>query len=105
MYVVKEAVNGSTMASGGANSWTPTMGASGRYLAETSGERGQVKVVIHAETQVLLGVHLIGGACSEMIWGAAALIEAEFRVKELEEIVFPHPTVSELIKDAVFTLH
>ena len=81
------------------------MGASGRYLAETAGERGQVKVVVHAETKVLLGVHLIGGACSEMIWGAAALIEAEFRVKELEEIVFPHPTVSELIKDAVFTLH
>ena len=81
------------------------MGASGRYLAETAGERGQVKVVVHAETKVLLGVHLIGGACSEMIWGAAVLIEAEFRVKELEEIVFPHPTVSELIKDAVFTLH
>jgi dihydrolipoamide dehydrogenase len=31
---------------------------------------------------VLLGVHLIGGACSEMIFGAAAMIEAEFRVKE-----------------------
>lgn len=81
------------------------MGASGRYLAETDGERGIVKVVLHAETNVLLGVHMIGGACSEMIWGAAALIEAEFRAKELEEVVFPHPTVSELIKDSIFTLH
>ena len=31
VYVVKEAVNGSTMAAGGANSWTPTMGAGGRF--------------------------------------------------------------------------
>jgi len=60
------------------------MGASGRYLAETDGERGIIKVVLHAETNVLLGVHIIGGACSEMIWGAAALIEAEFRAKEIE---------------------
>ena len=81
------------------------MGASGRYLAETDGERGIVKVVLHAETNVLLGVHMIGGACSEMIWGAAALVEAEFRAKEIEEIVFPHPTVSELTRDSIFTLH
>jgi dihydrolipoamide dehydrogenase len=77
------------------------MGASGRFLAETDGDRGQVKVVLHAETNVLLGVHMVGGACSEMIWGAAALIEAEFRANEIEEIVFPHPTVSELVRDAV----
>ena len=81
------------------------MGASGRYLAETDGERGQVKAVVHAETNVILGIHMIGGACSEIIWGAAALIESEFRVKEVEELVFPHPTVSELIRDSLFTLH
>ena len=81
------------------------MSASGRYLAEHAEERGQVKVILHAETGVLLGVHMIGGACSEMIWGAAALIEAEFRAKEIEEIVFPHPTVSELIRDTIFTIH
>jgi dihydrolipoamide dehydrogenase len=81
------------------------MSASGRYLAEHADERGQVKVILHAETGVLLGVHMIGGACSEMIWGVAALIEAEFRAKEIEEIVFPHPTVSELIRDTIFTIH
>jgi len=81
------------------------MSASGRYLAEHAEERGQVKVILHAETGMLLGVHMIGGACSEMIWGAAALIEAEFRAKEIEEIVFPHPTVSELIRDTIFTIH
>lgn len=81
------------------------MGISGRYLAEHTDERGQVKVVIHAETRRLLGVHLIGGACSEMIFGAAAMIETEFRAQEIEDIVFPHPTVSEVIREAVISLH
>jgi dihydrolipoamide dehydrogenase len=81
------------------------MGVSGRYLAEHDGERGQAKVILHAETRQLLGVHLLGGACSEMIWGAAALIEAEFRAQEIEDIVFPHPTVSEVMREAVISLH
>ena len=38
-----------------------------------------------------------------MIFGAAAMIETEMRVKEIEEIVFPHPTVSELIRDTLIT--
>lgn len=81
------------------------MTANGRYLAEHSGDRGMVKVVVHAETQVLLGVHIIGAACSEMIFGAAAMIETEFRVREIQDIVFPHPTSSELIRDTLFSIH
>lgn len=81
------------------------MGISGRYLAEHTDERGQVKVIVHAETRRLLGVHLIGGACSEMIFGAAAMIESEFRAQEIEDIVFPHPTVSEVMREAVISLH
>jgi dihydrolipoamide dehydrogenase len=81
------------------------MGISGRYLAEHADERGQIKVVIHAKTRQLLGVHLAGGACSEMIFGAAAMIEAEFRVEEIQDLVFPHPTVSEVIRESLFTLH
>ncbi len=77
------------------------MSASGRYLAEHAGERGLAKVVLHAETKALLGVHLVGGACSETIWGAAALIEAEYRAREIADLVFPHPTMSEIIRDAV----
>jgi dihydrolipoamide dehydrogenase len=76
----------------------------GRFLAEHAGERGLTKLVVEAETGRLLGVHMIGGACSEMIFGAAAMIEAEFRTKELEDIVFPHPTASETIRDTLFTL-
>jgi dihydrolipoamide dehydrogenase len=82
------------------------MMASGRFLAEHDGGRGVCKVIVHAETSVLIGVHIIGGVCSEMIFGAASMIETEMRVKEIEEIVFPHPTVSELIRDtAIMTSH
>ena len=81
------------------------MTASGRFLAEHDKGRGIAKVVVHAQTGALLGVHLIGGACSEMIYGAVAMIESEQRVREIEDLVFPHPTVSELIRDTALSLH
>ena len=75
------------------------MGINARYLAEHPGESGLCKVVVEEGTRRLLGVHMIGGACSEMIFGAAVMLETELREKEIEEIVFPHPTASEIIKD------
>ncbi len=78
---------------------------SGRFLAE-NGKRGagSVKVVKDAESDLLLGVHMYGGCCSEIIWGAAAMLESELRVKEIQEIVFPHPTIGEVIRDTMFEL-
>jgi dihydrolipoamide dehydrogenase len=57
---------------------------------------------VDADTRALLGVHMFGGLCSEMIWGAAAMIEAELRVEDIQEIVFPHPTVGEVIRSTMF---
>ncbi|MCE9612963.1 MAG: dihydrolipoyl dehydrogenase [Lentisphaerae bacterium] len=74
------------------------LAVSGRFIAENAAGRGLVKVVVHAESDVLLGVHMVGGACSEMIYGAAVMIETECRVKEIEDLVFPHPTASEVIR-------
>jgi dihydrolipoamide dehydrogenase len=76
---------------------------SGRFLAE-NGKRGagSVKVVKDADTDVLLGVHMFGGISSEIIWGVAAMIEAELRVQDIQEIIFPHPTAGEVIRDAMF---
>ena len=80
------------------------MRANGRFIAENAGANGFCKVIADADTDVLLGVHLLGGSNSEMIYGVAAMIEAELRVKEIKEIIFPHPTVSEIIKDAIWEL-
>lgn len=84
---------------------TTQMRANGRFLAE-QGKRaaGLVKVVAHAQTGVILGIHLLGPYSSEMIWGASAVIEAELRVQDVKEVVFPHPSVSELIKDTCFAI-
>ncbi len=80
------------------------MSFSGRYLAETSGERGLCKVVADNKTKTLLGVHMIGSACSEMIYGAAHMIECKSTVDEIKSTVFPHPTVAEIIKDTLYEL-
>jgi dihydrolipoamide dehydrogenase len=82
------------------------MRANGRFLAE-HGKRagGLCKVVVDAETQVLLGVHLLGAVSSEMIYGAAAMIEAELRVQDIKEIIFPHSSVSEIIRDTVWEIN
>ncbi|MFA7559660.1 MAG: dihydrolipoyl dehydrogenase [Sphaerochaeta sp.] len=78
---------------------------SGRFLAE-QGKRapGLVKVIAHKESGVILGIHLLGPYSSEIIWGVSAILEAELRIQDLKEIVFPHPSVAELIKDVVFAL-
>jgi dihydrolipoamide dehydrogenase len=73
----------------------------GRYLAETNGERGIIKVIAERQYGTVLGVHMAGGSCSEMIHGAAIMIEAELRIRDVRDIVFPHPTVAEMIKDAL----
>ena len=41
---------------------------------------------------------------AEMIFGAAAMIESEFRVEEIQDLVFPHPTTSEIIRDTTFSI-
>ena len=73
----------------------------GRYCAENEGGRGICKAVIDKSTKTLVGLHMVGGNCSEMIFGAAAMIENRQTVDDINKIVFPHPTVSEIIKDTV----
>ena len=79
---------------------------SGRFLAENGANApGAVKVITDQDSGLILGVQMYGAGMGEMIWGAAALIEAELRVKDAREIVFPHPTVGETIRDAPWELH
>jgi dihydrolipoamide dehydrogenase len=80
------------------------MRANGRFLAEHSNENGICKVIVDSESEVLLGITLLGGVNSEIIHGAAAMIEAELRVKDIKDIIFPHPTVSEIIKDTIWEM-
>lgn len=80
------------------------MRGNGRFFAENGKASGVCKVVVDGDTDVLIGVHMLGGTCSEIIAAAAAMIEAELRVSEIKEIIFPHPSVSEIIKDTLWAL-
>ena len=73
----------------------------GRFCAENESGKGICKAVIDKSNKILMGLHMVGGNCSEMIYGAAAMIENKQTVEDIRKIVFPHPTVSEIIKDTV----
>lgn len=78
-----------------------SMAYAGRFVAENENKDGFCKVIVGKKYKEILGIHMVGGACSEMIWGACVLIEAQLRVQDVEEIVFPHPTVSEIIRETI----
>lgn len=77
---------------------------SGRYVAESTDMSGIIKVIIHKKYRNILGVHMIGSYASEIIYGAAIMIESEMRVEDVREIVFPHPTVGEALREAMWEL-
>ena len=77
---------------------------SGRYVAENEGGDGIVKVIVDKKYRRILGVHMIANYAAEIIYGAAMMIETEITVDNLKEIVFPHPTVCEVIREALFEI-
>ena len=83
---------------------TLPMAYAGRFVAENEGGNGVCKVLVGAKYGEVLGVHMLGNPSSEMIYGACMAIEAEMTLKELEQVVFPHPTVSEIFKETLFAL-
>ncbi|MDR1307231.1 MAG: NAD(P)/FAD-dependent oxidoreductase [Treponema sp.] len=81
------------------------MRVSGRFAVEnTFAGQGAVKVIASAGDRRILGIHAVGSYAAEFIWGGAALIEQELRIEDVRELIFPHPTVCELIRDAVWEL-
>jgi dihydrolipoamide dehydrogenase len=81
------------------------MAVAGRFLVEHEGGTGMVKVLAGARYGEILGVHAIGDASSEFIVAAAAMVETEMCVSDVSEIVFPHPTVSEALREAILGVH
>lgn len=78
---------------------------SGRFVAEQGvSAAGAAKLVYEAGTLRVLGLTVLGPYASEMIWGASAVLETELSVLDLRQIVFPHPTISELIREAAWAV-
>jgi len=81
---------------------TLPMAYAGRFLAENEGVNGLCKVLVGAKYGEVIGVHILGNPSGEIIYGASMAIEMEMTLKEMEEVVFPHPTVSEIFKENIF---
>ena len=79
-----------------------TLRYSGRYVAENEGGDGIVKIIVDKAHRRVLGVHMIGSYASEIIYGAAMMVENEMRVEDVRKFVFPHPTVCEVIREGMF---
>ena len=77
---------------------------SGRYVAENAHGDGIVKLIVDNKWNTLIGVHICANYASELIWGADVLIAKGITIDEIKKIVFPHPTVCEIIREAVFQL-
>jgi dihydrolipoamide dehydrogenase len=65
-------------------------------------DSGFVKFVASTDG-VVRGVHIIGPQATELISGATVALEQGLTLQEWAEVVYPHPTVSESIKEAVLS--
>ena len=76
----------------------------GRFVAENERGEGLCKIVFESATQKIVGAHLLGSPSSEIVFGMAMAIEGGQTIEQMRRVVFPHPTVSEIIKETLFSL-
>jgi dihydrolipoamide dehydrogenase len=64
-------------------------------------DQGMVKVIFDRQTGQLLGAHMVGAEVTELIQGYVIAMNLETTEEELMHTIFPHPTLSEMMKEAV----
>ena len=80
---------------------TLPMAFSGRFVAENEAGNGLCKVIIDNKHQTILGVHCIGNPASEFIAAASFAVRMGYTLPEFQQVVFPHPTVSEILRETI----
>jgi len=73
---------------------------SGRFLAENEGGGGVCKLVWRGSR--LVGAHMLGNPASEIISTLSAMLFREMSLEQIKKIIFPHPTVAEIVKETIF---
>lgn len=76
------------------------MAFSGRFVAENEGVNGVCKLLI-GENEQIIGAHVLGNPASEIIVLAGTAIELGLTAAQWKKIVFPHPTVGEIFREAL----
>ena len=77
---------------------------SGRYVAENTELDGICKLVVNKATNTLIGAHIIGSYAGEYIVAVSAMIDLEVDIENIKKLVFPHPTVCEIVREAIFQI-
>ena len=77
---------------------------SGRYIAENTDLNGICKLVVNNKTNTLIGAHIIGSYAGEYIVSVSAMIDLEVDIENIKKLVFPHPTVCEIVREAIFQI-
>ncbi len=77
--------------------------ANGRAVAMNE-PAGQVKIIAHAETDRILGVHMVGPVVSELISEGVVAMEFKGAAEDLARIVHAHPTLSEVVHEAALAV-
>ena len=77
---------------------------SGRYIAENTELDGICKLVINKKTNTLIGAHVIGSYSGEYIVAVSAMIDLEVDIENIKKLVFPHPTVCEIVREAIWAI-
>ncbi len=73
--------------------------------AQASGKiEGMVKIITHEETDVILGVHIIGDQASELIAEAVLAMEFSASAEDLARTIHAHPSISEALHEAALAL-
>lgn len=77
------------------------MAFSGRFVAENEMGNGMCKLVVNKD-DIVVGCHMLGNPASELVVIAGIAIEKGYSVAEFRKVVFPHPTVGEIIHETLF---
>lgn len=75
---------------------------SGRHVAENGISNGICKILIDKEKQVIIGAAIMSSYASEYIYSLALMIENKIPVESIKRTIFPHPTVCEVVREALF---
>ena len=73
------------------------------YIAENTDLSGICKLIVNTKTNTLIGAHIIGSYASEYIVAVSALIDLEVDIEVIKKLVFPHPTVCEIIRETIWS--
>lgn len=79
-------------------------GANGKAIA-LGEDQGMIKTIFDKKTGQLIGAHMVGAEVTELIQGFVVAMNLETTEEELMHTVFPHPTLSEMMKESVLDAH